>query len=376
MDDLPAIIHRLSVRAFNPEFAQADEQAKKAQEDSQPPIDPLASPPQDAVDDGSFDDREASLFSLDNPTEMHASFSQKNMLRLAALTESQRTLSLFTPSMRDTVFRAWAGATERTDSPGTNTPLGRPQVLARLPSSLTTSSAWSASASETSETPSLSSRPSLKSYSSAATSYTMGTNKSKAHAARKRKHRTVDLRKNKDSEQDFSDSASVGTNYSNHASASASAPSITVSEAPATPIKEQPEFRLQSPPKSGGSAKVHFQREDRTPTAPIQYPDPDTTPRPLRHDEKRRLSRQHTQPQLVPAPAYTEKRPSLHRSLSTTYLDGSNESFTGGVLERAWVAKIQAENKRRVQWEKARRASVQSWDKVDMEESPPPAYVM
>lgn len=381
MDDLPAIIHRLSVRAFNPEFAQADEQAKKSQEDTSPPIDPLASPPQNPVDDDGLNDRDASLFSLDNPTEMHASFSQKNMLRLAALTESQRTLSLFTPSMRDTVFRAWAGASERSDSPGTSTPLGlgRPQTLSRLPSSLTSSSAWSASASDTSETPSLSSRPSLRSYSSAATSYTMGTNRSKTHAARKRKHRTVDLRKNKPSEQDISDTASVGSNYSNHAAASVSAPSITISEPPATPVKEQPEFRLQSPPKSGGSAKVHFHNQDRTPTytKPIHYPDPDTTPRPPRLDEKRRLSRQQTQPQLVSAPAYTEKRPMLPRSLSTTHLDGTSDSFTGGILEQAWIAKIQAENKRRVSWEKARRASTQFWDKVDSrEDSPPPAYVM
>jgi len=152
-----------------------------------------------------------------------------------------------------------------------------------------------------------------------------------------------------------------------------------VSEPPMTPVKEQPEFRLQSPPKSGGSAKVHFEHQDRTPTAvsPLHYPDPDTTPRPPRQDEKRRLSRQQTQPQLVPAPAYSEKRPTLPRSLSTTHLDGSSEGFSGGILANAWIAKIQAESQRRVQWEKARRASNQQpWDKVEREGSPPPAYVM
>ena len=288
-------------------------------------------------------------------------------------------------------FRAWAAASERSDSTGTSTPQSRPQSLARLPSSLTISSAWSSAGSETSETPSVASRPSLSSYSSAATVYTMGTNRSRPHAARKRKHRTVNLRKSTDT--DISDTASVATNYSGSASASNSAPSITVTEPPATPVNQQSEFGLQTPGKSPHSSKVRFQQdramsfgEHGSKTAAIstprkdelaQYPDPDTTPRPSRVAERRRLSRQQTQPQPIAAPAYSEKRPSLSRSLSTPYLDGSGEGFTGGILEQAWIAKMQVENKRRAQWEKASRASTSSfWDKVEGEQSPPPAYAM
>ncbi|KAI5300200.1 hypothetical protein KEM56_002649 [Ascosphaera pollenicola] len=39
---------------------------------------------------------------------MHSLFSQKNLLRLAALADSQRTLSLFTPSVAEAAFRACA----------------------------------------------------------------------------------------------------------------------------------------------------------------------------------------------------------------------------------------------------------------------------
>ncbi|KAI5279717.1 ERMES complex subunit, partial [Ascosphaera acerosa] len=49
--------------------------------------------------------------SLDSSVEMHALFSQRNLLRLAALADSQRTLSLFTPSIADAAFRACAAIT-------------------------------------------------------------------------------------------------------------------------------------------------------------------------------------------------------------------------------------------------------------------------
>ncbi|GAB7341309.1 hypothetical protein MBLNU457_7579t1 [Dothideomycetes sp. NU457] len=378
MDDLPAIIHRLSVRAFNPEYKQAEEQEKKTDDDVQP-VDPLASPPQGPIDGSMMDESETSLFSLDNPNEMHASFSQKNMLRLAALTESQRTLSLFTPSMRDTVFRAWAATTEKGDSPGTLTPHGRPHSFVRLPSSISTSSAWSSTASETSETSSQASRPSLSSFASAASSYSLGTNRSRS--TRKRKHRTINLRKTNDT--DVSDTASVGTNWSDRGSAGNSAPSITVTEPSSTPAMSNTEFSLQTPPKVANATKVRFQnntpRASSRPVTPIRddliYPDPDTTPRPSKSESRRSLPRQQTQPQLVPAPSYSEKRPLLPRSMSATNFDGAAESYTGGILEQAWIAKIQAENKRKVQWEKAKRFSATFWDGVD-EVSPPPAYAM
>ncbi|RAL64214.1 hypothetical protein DID88_002106 [Monilinia fructigena] len=97
------------------------EAAKKAKVEVA--VDPFASPPQDAVDarGNVLDPTEISNLSLDGGSEIHSLFSQKNLLRLAALSNSHRTLSLFTPSIRDAVFRAWAPS-DRGDSAGTNTP--------------------------------------------------------------------------------------------------------------------------------------------------------------------------------------------------------------------------------------------------------------
>ncbi|EOD49455.1 hypothetical protein GTA08_BOTSDO12181 [Neofusicoccum parvum] len=125
MEDLPAILHRLSLRLWSPEYREMDEMAnnsKRTGTETPAPVDPFASPPQDPVDlyGNPLDDSQISSFSLDSSSEIHASFSQKNLLRLAALNDSHRTLSLFTPSIRDTVFRAWA-STDRAESSGTHT---------------------------------------------------------------------------------------------------------------------------------------------------------------------------------------------------------------------------------------------------------------
>lgn len=121
MDELPAIIHRLSLRLWCPEYrAREDEEMAQAvkKEEEEVAVDPFSSPPQDAVDSRGnvLDASEISSLSLDGGSEIHSLFSQKNLLRLAALTDSHRTLSLFTPSIRDAVFRAWASPSERSDS--------------------------------------------------------------------------------------------------------------------------------------------------------------------------------------------------------------------------------------------------------------------
>jgi len=143
------------------------------------------------------------------------------------------------------------------------------------------------------------------------------------------------------------------------------------------------QFSLQTPPKVANATKVRFQnsepRHSSRPVTPIrddlQFPDPETTPRPPKADNRRPLPRQQTQPQFVSVPAYSEKRPMLPRSMSATNFDGVSEGYTGGILEQAWIAKIRAENKRKVQWEKAKRFSATFWDGMD-ETSPPPAYAM
>ena len=111
MDDLPAIIHRLSLRLWVPEYRAGEEmQNQEAAPASEGPgQDPLASPPQDPVDSSgnALDESEIASLSLDSAVETHSLFSQKNLLRMATLTDSQRTLSLFTPSIQEVVYRAW-----------------------------------------------------------------------------------------------------------------------------------------------------------------------------------------------------------------------------------------------------------------------------
>ncbi|KAI5289771.1 ERMES complex subunit [Ascosphaera atra] len=76
-----------------------------------PPQDPFLNPPSDPVDSAGhvLTSSEIGALSLDSSVEMHSLFSQKNLLRLAALADSQRTLSLFTPSIAEVAFRACTG---------------------------------------------------------------------------------------------------------------------------------------------------------------------------------------------------------------------------------------------------------------------------
>lgn len=211
MEDLPAIIHRLSLRVWSDEYQNMPPEKLEVVDAERTgtekgAVNPFASPAQGAID---FDGQTLGLpFSLDPSGETYASFSQKNLVRLAALAESQRTLSLFTPNIRDAVYRAWASVHDRSPdgamSPLRNRPLA---TLSRLQSSADIHHVHTASigtrssaASQTSETPSHATRPSLASIASmhTSTSYTLGSGRSRTHGARKKKHRVVNLRRNKD----------------------------------------------------------------------------------------------------------------------------------------------------------------------------------
>lgn len=214
MEDLPAIIHRLSLRVFNDEYKNLPEKIEGAEAGSEKAaVDPLAGSSAGAID---VDGRTVDLpFSLDPTGETYASFSQKNLVRLAALAESQRTLSLFTPNITGAVYRAWASVHDRSPD-GAISPLHqRPlATLSRIQSSSNihaqTVTAASSAASHTSETPSLVTRPSLASVSSmqTSTSYSLGSARPQMHARRKKKHRVVNLRKVKDGAPSSGDSMS------------------------------------------------------------------------------------------------------------------------------------------------------------------------
>ena len=192
MDELPAIIHRMSLRLWVPEHKAQEERALRAEEDTQdePTIDPLANPPQDPVDStgATLTPQEVAALSLDSHIDHHSLFSRKNLLRLATLTDSHRTLSLFTPNIRDAVFRAWTGPLERGEVPGTHSKTTTP-ALSRSQSyvgSITTAYTFENNSQI---------RPSLHTQQSSLSTTSLGSNRLRPHGNRKRKKRVVNLRR-------------------------------------------------------------------------------------------------------------------------------------------------------------------------------------
>ena len=191
MDELPAIIHRLSLQLWCPD--QLPKESDLPKETSESAINPLATPPLDAVDvNGQLvDPSKIASLSLDGGAETQSLFSQKNILRLAALANSNRTFSLFTPGIRDVIFRAWAGQTERMDT-GHNSPLSTPS-LAKSHSFQGIATTYTFSDPGSREGDHIPSRPSLVSLNSATTGLALGSGRH-SKSGRKKKTRVVDLR--------------------------------------------------------------------------------------------------------------------------------------------------------------------------------------
>jgi len=196
MDELPAIIHRMSLRLWVPEHKAIEERALMAEEDTQDElsVDPLASPPRDPVDSSgaTLTPQEVAALSLDSHRDYHSLFSRKNLLRLATLTDSHRTLSLFTPNIRDAVFRAWTGPLERGEVPGSHASKTTTPALSR-------SQSYVGNIHKTAYTFDSSShaslRPALHSQQSSLSVTSLGSHRLKPHGNRKRKKRVVNLRK-------------------------------------------------------------------------------------------------------------------------------------------------------------------------------------
>ena len=396
MEDLPAIIHKLSLRMFNSEYQVADiVQPKKNQVELRAHSDPFGS----AASLGSDED---DSFTLDPPTETYATFSQKNLLRLAALSESQRTLSLFTPRVRDTVYRAWSNAGERKDAAsGAITPNHRTTTLSRIQSSLGRHSAGSSVASENSgDVESHGTRQTLQSIPSTTSLQSLGTSRSRPRQ-RKRKNRVVDLRK-KAVANDSGELASVASSYEDGSSVSGSHSNIpSASGKNSADATNEREGEIVTPPRSP-TKKVGVQPESKAtqpmpemahssssqrPVTPLQQPsqsleDDDPTPRasvvlPARDAEKRPLRRDLPRMRTLPAKS---KSMDISRSQSEANLSRLGASFgegsTGGILEQAWMMKMAHEIANRVAEEKARGGMWRSSSSDDANGvEAPPAYV-
>lgn len=402
MEDLPAILHKLSLRLWSPDYCEEFSESQT----STKPIDPLASPAQDSA---LMDDDSILPISLDSSSETHATFSQKNLLRLAALSQSHRTLSLFTPSIRDAVFRAWANSNEPRS--GTHTPLPRSlPSLSRLGSTYGSASASVASAD------SFDTEPLSRGLLSRSTSY-QHFGSSNRH--RKRKKRVINLRQpiTPDTPNGIAgaplsvETTPEGTEYAH------SAPSVILEERDEdlhptiTTVMQEKE---RSPAKtirrvrsrSVGPTSKEKEAQEQEELDEQQLPPPAYTPPAQsffagssRRAEKRplKLVTQQRNYTSAPSSASTNSFPLL-RSISSDKLarmqGGSEHSFasgsgtSGGILEQAWIQKMAREIARKVKEEKdrlermereamsavAEGKSAERNAAANGDEEPPPAY--
>lgn len=415
MDEVPAIIHRLSLRLWVPEYRlREDEELAGGVGNpvlTEKVVDPLASPPQDPVDisGNALDAGQIASLSLDSTSESHSLFSQKNLLRLAALTDSHRTLSLFTPGIRDAVFRAWAGPTERGEAQGTTTPATPMTLGISRTHSYTGSTSTTYTFSDGHDSGVPTTRPTLSSYGSAAAGLSLGAGRhGKPHTGRKRKHRVVNLR-NRQSGSD--DTASVSGESTTTATTSSAVSEAAMSCA----VADEGDDELITPPRTPHH-KVRFRKSqdsidlgDTPPRLRNLTPRPPPRLEPLTSIAPKPDFAQQSQP---PPPQQQPAAPPIRPRLrSTPYLSSHAypqekaqaqaqastptstsclpsqpvasslpyvETPSGGILEQAWLLKMAGEIARRAHEEKSSNGGV--WDQRgrdgDRDDTPPPAYGM
>lgn len=397
MEDLPAIIHRLSLRLWCPDSGSREDESQVVKEHIQnemAEIDPFASPPQDAVDahGNVLDATEISNLSLDG-SEIHSLFSQKNLLRLAALTDSQRTLSLFTPSIREAVFRAWASPTERGDSSSSS---GITPTLSRTQSSLGnisqsgTTYMFSDHGAEDSKLPS---RPSLTSLPSM-TGLSLGSGRN-PRTHRKKKTRVVNLRKNRSSGDDTASESGESTTATESSFTSTSEPVAIPSRIP-----EEPEEELVTPPRSPNNRVRFRHRQDsidlgETVTPLARRPRSETLTA-ARSAISQKTASNLMDAMNIPSPTIeiteaTPKKPDFSRTNRPTY-ERSTPAYPAekssatpprfesptpsleqghGIIEQAWMMKMAGELARRAHEQKAPQGGFWASERED---TPPPAY--
>ncbi|KIH88148.1 distribution and morphology protein 34 [Sporothrix brasiliensis 5110] len=414
MDELPAIIHRLSLQLWSPDQVPKDEDATANAEDDdgEMRVNPLADAPSDAVDiNGNLVDAgEIPSLSTTGSPESQSLFSQKNLLRLAALTDSHRTLSLFTPGIREVVFRAWAGPSDRQDTPtgGNNSPPFATPSLSRGNSF--TAAATNTTASTTTYTFSdtgsqvhghLPSRPSMVNLSSATTGLSLGSN-SQRHPksygnGRRKKTRVVNLRKSSSgsSTKDIIAGSAPVSEAGDTASDSVSVQGPLSEPIMPTSIPEEDEAQdmLQTPPRplspqeplsNIGAALaaasiapgVHFQENTEKNAAESALP----ASRP--QQKRREVNRAGVpttpiggifEPRTAgPFSPSKESAPAVSSPLAGTPMTPPSAAFqdSSPVMEKDWIMKMASEIARRVYDENRKNPAF--WD--DRDDAPPPAY--
>lgn len=415
MDDVPAIIHRLSLRLWVPEYGLREDDELAGRVGTPIPaekvVDPLASPPQDPVDisGNALDADQIASLSLDSTSESRSLFSQKNLLRLAALTDSHRTLSLFTPGIRDAVFRAWAGPNERGEAQGTTTPATpmAPGISRTHSYTGSTSTTYTFSDGLDSGVPTT--RPTLSSYGSAAAGLSLAAGRhGKPHTGRKRKHRVVNLRKRQPGSDDTASlSGESTTTATTSSAASEAAMSCAVADegddelitpprtpqhkvrfrksqesidlgdtpprlrnlTPRPPPRLEPLMSTSSKPDTANPSQ--FQPPQQQPVGPPVRPRLRSTPYLSSHDYPREKAQAQAQASTSTSTSCPTSQPFAS---PLPYV----ETPSGSILEQAWLLKMAGEIARRAQEEKSANGGF--WDQRgrdgDRDDTPPPAYGM
>lgn len=390
MDELPAIIHRLSLRLWVPEYRGLDTEIAEspAASSSGPGEDPLLNPPKDPVDASGnlLSSADIASLSLDSGVEMHSLFSQKNLLRLAALTNSQRTLSLFTPSIKEVVFRACTGFADQSEGLASGLISPASPVLSRTNSHISNSLS---ALPDTSSVLSLQNRSSTPGSSFSGYGLSLGAGRHpKARPSRKRKKRVVDLRKHSkpaDTESVSGESAFTETSTTSMGFSSSVFPE-EASDDPVTPPMS-PEANIRIPHRSHRSPLLEGQGNLQAPISQqISYNHP---PRPSLHAQPAHLnstpplrdenSKPPSQQPNAASEAYIRPREKSDE-ISSTHGSSTGMTLTdaapnSSILEQAWMMKMANEIARRIQEGKFAGNSHYPgpWEQTRAR-SPPPAY--
>ncbi|KAM0436816.1 hypothetical protein ACHAPT_002528 [Fusarium lateritium] len=354
MDELPAIIHRLSLQLWCPDQANKGTETPKETED-EAGVDPLASPPLDPVDaNGNLLDPNAiSELTLNGSGEVKSLFSQKNLLRLAALTDSHRTLSLFTPGIRDVVFRAWTGYENRSEAPTPS--ITTPSLTKTYSFPAGSSTTYTFSDTGSTAHGHLPSRPSLVNLNSATTGLSLGTG-IRSRAGRKKKTRVVNLRKTK--------SEAVTPETISEASETGSV-NIPLSE-PALDDSVPEETEGSVIAEAPTPAKVRFRNMQEAGRPPLMADFQKSQPM-----EPLLASAQSPEQQNYAAAAAATSGLKAGKDKSFVLENQSTSSESSSViLEQAWIMKMAGEIAKRVYDEKNRQRG--NWE--EREDMPPPAY--
>ncbi|KAF5572440.1 mitochondrial distribution morphology 34 [Fusarium pseudoanthophilum] len=354
MDELPAIIHRLSLQLWCPDQVNKGTETPAEKED-EAGVDPLASPPLDPVDaNGNLLDPNAiSELTLNGSGEVQSLFSQKNLLRLAALTDSHRTLSLFTPGIRDVVFRAWTGYGERSE---TSTPLlSTPTLTKTMSFHAGNSTTYTFSDTASNAHGHLPSRPSLISMNSAVNGRSLGAGRSRT--GRKKKTRVVNLRRTKSEVT----TPETGSEASDTASMDAPLSEPMIDES----IPEETESSIIAEASTPNKVRFRSAGEAGRPSIMATLEEARRTGSPLKN------AVQPPESQNYPLIASVTSELKSEKGKSPGLENQSISSETSSViLEQAWIMKMAGEIAKRVYDEKNRQRS--PWD--EREDAPPPAY--